>query len=199
MFPTRKRIRLDHDDEQNLIELSTRFDQFCYPTEESSRVTLDDLYERLNSHHLNYRSSIELKNDSIEQEIVSNEEKLYRSSQSIDESKTNLIERKTFYKSAKSHRRHQADYETMARVIQRYPTREILQKKLQQLQQEHEQQKSELNHLNQRLTIYQKQSKVVLYSLLELVGFIDVKLPINFEDEIGRMDNNSFLDMKDDK
>lgn len=199
MVPTRKRVRLDHDDDQHLLDLSSRFNEFCYPTDESSRVTLDDLHERLNDHHLNYRSSIQLNRDAIEQEILSNEEKLFRLNRSIEELKANLIERKRFYKTAKSQRRHQADYQTMTQVIQRYPTRELLQKKLQQLQQEYDQQKADLNHLTQRLTIYQKQSKVVLYSLLELVGFIDVKLPINFEDEIGRMDNNSFLDMKDDK
>ena len=87
----------------------------------------------------------------------------------------------------------------MYNVINRYSSRDVLQNKLAQLNAEYEQQKSELNHLNQRLMIYQKQSKVVLYSLLELVGFIDVKLPINFEDEIGRLDNNPLLESNGDR
>ena len=196
MVPVKKRMRVDHDEDLHLFDLSSQFHSFC---SSSSRVSLDDLIEQLNTHDLHYRSSIELNCQTIQQEILTNEEKLHRLNQSIEQLKQSLIERKRHWKYSKLQRRHQADYATMSNVIHRLPTRENLQKKYQQLNQEYEQQKSELNHLNQRLIIYQKQSKVVLYSLLELVGFIDVKLPINFEDEIGRLDNNSFLEMKDDK
>ncbi|CAF1263484.1 unnamed protein product, partial [Rotaria sp. Silwood1] len=135
----------------------------------------------------------------LNQEILLNEENLFQLNLSIKQLKENLNEKQKYLKLAKLKRRHQSDYITMFNVINRYSSRNILQKKLNQLNIEYEQQKSELIHLNQRLSIYQKQSKVVLYSLLELVGFIDVKLPINFEDEIGRLDNNPLLESNGDK
>ncbi|CAF1330887.1 unnamed protein product [Adineta steineri] len=205
MSTTRKKQKLDHDEDLYLFNLSERFHSFCYPQmddESSSSTTttsLDDLCQRLNEHDLQYRSSININLQHLNQEILSNEEKLSHLNDSIIEINKSLNERKKYLKLAKLKRRHQSDYFTMFNVINRYPSRDILQKKLDQLNIEYEQQKSELTHLNQRLMIYQKQSKVVLYSLLELVGFIDVKLPINFEDEIGRLDNNPLLESNGDK
>ncbi|CAF3821973.1 unnamed protein product [Adineta steineri] len=205
MSTTRKKQKLDHDEDLYLFNLSERFHSFCYPQmddESSSSTTttsLDDLCQRLNEHDLQYRSSININLQHLNQEILSNEEKLSHLNDSIIEINQSLNERKKYLKLAKLKRRHQSDYFTMFNVINRYPSRDILQKKLDQLNIEYEQQKSELTHLNQRLMIYQKQSKVVLYSLLELVGFIDVKLPINFEDEIGRLDNNPLLESNGDK
>ncbi|CAF1325029.1 unnamed protein product [Adineta steineri] len=207
MSTTRKKQKLDHDEDLYLFNLSERFHSFCYPQmddESSSSTTttttsLDDLCQRLNEHDLQYRSSININLQHLNQEILSNEENLSHSNDSIIEINQSLNERKKYLKLAKLKRRHQSDYFTMFNVINRYPSRDILQKKLDQLNIEYEQQKSELTHLNQRLMIYQKQSKVVLYSLLELVGFIDVKLPINFEDEIGRLDNNPLLESNGDK
>ncbi|CAF1502784.1 unnamed protein product [Adineta steineri] len=207
MSTTRKKQKLDHDEDLYLFNLSERFHSFCYPQmddESSSSTTttttsLDDLCQRLNEHDLQYRSSININLQHLNQEILSNEENLSRLNDSIIEINQSLNERKKYLKLAKLKRRHQSDYFTMFNVINRYPSRDILQKKLDQLNIEYEQQKSELTHLNQRLMIYQKQSKVVLYSLLELVGFIDVKLPINFEDEIGRLDNNPLLESNGDK
>jgi hypothetical protein len=192
MSTPRKKPKLEHDEDLYLFDLSERFHSFCYPQmdDESAPMSLDDLYQRLNEHDLQYRSSIKLNLQNLTQEILTNEEKLFQLNLSIKQIKESLNERKKYSKLAKLKRRHQSDYLTMCNVINRLPTRENLQKKLSQLNIEYEQQKSELIHLNQRLNIYQKQSKVVLYSLLELVGFIDVKLPINFEDEIGRLDNN---------
>jgi hypothetical protein len=201
MLPTSKKIRLDHDDDLFVFDLTERFHSFCQhlPDEESSRVSFDDLYQRLNTHDLHYRSSIQLNHDTIEQELGNNEDRLGQITDSIRQLKETLIERKAYHKLAKLKRRHQADYFTMLTAIDRLPTRDSLERKFQQLNQEYEQQKSELLHLNQRLAIYQKQSKVVLYSLLELIGFIDVKLPINFEDEIGRLDSNPLLEINGDK
>lgn len=204
MSTSRKKPRLDHDDDLFLFDLSERFHSFCNPQmdddDDSSRTSqLDDLCQRLNAHDLHYRSSIQLNAENIQQEILANEEKLSQLDASIEHLQNSLIERKNHFKLAKIKRRHQADYSTMSNVIDRLPTRDGLQKKYQQLNQEYEQQKAELLHLNQRLVIYQKQSKIVLYSLLELVGFIDVKLPINFEDEIGRLDNNPLLENNGDK
>lgn len=189
----RKKTKLESDEDLFLFDLSERFHSFCYPQtddESPSTTPLDDLYQRLNTHDLQYRSSINLNLHRLNQEILLNEDKLFQLNSAIEQAKITLDERKKYLKTAKSKRRHQSDYVTMYNVIHRYPSRDILEKKLQQLTNEYEQQKSELAHLNQRLIIYQKQSKVVLYSLLELVGFIDVKLPINFEDEIGRLDSN---------
>jgi len=201
MSTPRKKQKLEHDEDLFLFDLSERFHSFCYPQmdDETSSTSLDDLYQRLNKHDLQYRSSINLNLQSLNQEILSNEEKLFQLNNSIKQIKESLNERKKYTKLAKLERRHQLDYLTMFNVINRYSSREILQKKFNQLSIEYEQQKSELTHLNQRLAIYQKQSKVVLYSLLELVGFIDVKLPINFEDEIGRLDNNPLLESNGDK
>jgi len=201
MSTPRKKQKLEPDEDLFLFDLSERFHSFCYPQmdDESISTSLDDLYQRLNEHDLQYRSSINLNLQNLNQEILLNEEKLFQLNSSIKQTKDSLNERKKYLKKAKLKRRHQLDYLTMFNVINRFPSREILQKKLNQLNLEHEQQKSELAHLNQRLTIYQKQSKVVLYSLLELVGFIDVKLPINFEDEIGRLDNNPLLENNGDK
>jgi benzoyl-CoA reductase/2-hydroxyglutaryl-CoA dehydratase subunit BcrC/BadD/HgdB len=192
MSTPRKKLKLEHDEDLFLFDLSERFHSFCYPQmdDDSPSISLDDLYQRLNEHDLQYRSSINLNFQNLNQEIVTNEEKLFLLNSSIKQIKQSINERKKFLKLAKLKRRHQSDYLTMFNVINRYPSRDILQKKFNQLNLEYEQQKSELTHLNQRLISYQKQSKVVLYSLLELVGFIDVKLPINFEDEIGRLDNN---------
>ncbi|CAF2924357.1 unnamed protein product [Rotaria sp. Silwood2] len=201
MATPRKKQKLEHDEDLFLFDLSERFHSFCYPQndDESPAVSLDDLYQRLNEHDLEYRSSINLNLQNLNQEILLNEEKLFQLNLSIKQLKENLNERKQYLKLAKLKRRHQSDYITMFNVINRFSSREISQKKLNQLNFEYEQQKSELAHLNQRLSIYQKQSKVVLYSLLELVGFIDVKLPINFEDEIGRLDNNPLLENNGDK
>jgi len=201
MSTPRKKQKLEPDEDLFLFDLSERFHSFCYPQmdDESISTSLDDLYQRLNEHDLQYRSSINLNLQNLNQEILLNEEKLFQLNSSIKQTKDSLNERKKYLKKAKLKRRHQLDYLTMFNVINRFPSREILQKKLNQLNLEYEQQKSELTHLNQRLTIYQKQSKVVLYSLLELVGFIDVKLPINFEDEIGRLDNNPLLENNGDK
>ena len=192
----RKKIRLDQNDDLFLFDLSERFHSFCSPNAENktTNVTLDDLYQRLNQHELQYRSTIQLNHEQIQTEIHQNEEKLSQLTQKTEDLKLALAERKIHLKETKLRRRQQSDYLTTLNAIHRYPTRDQLGKEWQQLNQEIERQKSELNHLNQRLSIYQKQSKVVLYSLLELVGFIDVKLPINFEDEIGRLDNNSFQD-----
>ena len=196
MSSPRKKQKLESSEDLFLFDLSERFHSFCYPQtdDEIPNPSLDDLYQRLNEHDLQYRSSINLNLQNLNQEILLNEEKLFQLNSSIEQIKESLNERKNYLKTAKLKRRHQSDYVTMFNVINRYSTRENLQKKLQQLTLEYDQQKAELVHLNQRLTIYQKQSKVVLYSLLELVGFIDVKLPINFEDEIGRLDSNSLLD-----
>ena len=201
MSVVRKKLKVDHDEDLFVFDLSERFRSFCYPQmdEESSRTSIDDLCQRLNEHDLQYRSSIHLNMENLQQEIISNEEALFQLTQSIEQSKDNLNQRKKHFKSAKVKRRQQSDYWTMLNVIDRYPSRALLERKLQQSTQECEQQKAELIHLNQRLAIYQKQSKVVLYSLLELVGFIDVKLPINFEDEIGRLDSNPLLDTNGDK
>jgi hypothetical protein len=201
MSTPRKKLKLEHDEDLFLFDLSERFHSFCYPQmdDDSPSISLDDLYQRLNEHDLQYRSSINLNFQNLNQEIVTNEEKLFLLNSSIKQIKQSINERKKFLKLAKLKRRHQSDYLTMFNVINRYPSRDILQKKFNQLNLEYEQQKSELTHLNQRLIIYQKQSKVVLYSLLELVGFIDVKLPINFEDEIGRLDNNPLLENNGDK
>jgi hypothetical protein len=201
MSTPRKKQKLEPDEDLFLFDLSERFHSFCYPQmdDESISISLDDLYQRLNEHDLQYRSSINLNLQNLNQEILFNEEKLFQLNSSIEQTKQSLNERKKYLKIAKLKRRHQSDYITMFNVINRFSSREILQKKLNQLNIEYEQQKSELIHLNQRLTIYQKQSKVVLYSLLELVGFIDVKLPINFEDEIGRLDNNPLLETNGDK
>lgn len=201
MSTMQKKRKFESDEDMVLYDLSERFHSFCYPQidDESQIVSIDDLYQRLNEHDLQHRSSISLNLQNLNQEILLNEEKLSELNTSIEQTKDNLNQRKKYLKQAKSKRRHQSDYLTMFNVINRYQTREILQKKYQQLNLEYEQQKSELTHLNQRLTIYQKQSKVVLYSLLELVGFIDVKLPINFEDEIGRLDSNPLLDNNGDK
>ena len=201
MSTSRKRFKSDHDEDLFLFNLSERFHSFCYPQmdDETSSTSLNDLCQRLNEHDLQYRSSINLNLQNLNQEILSNEEKLFHLNQSINETKESLNQRKQYLKQAKLKRRHQSDYLTMYNVINRYPSRDVLQIKLAQLNAEYEQQKSELNHLNQRLVIYQKQSKVVLYSLLELVGFIDVKLPINFEDEIGRLDNNPLLESNGDR
>lgn len=201
MSTMQKKRKFESDEDMFLYDLSERFHSFCYPQmdDESQIVSIDDLYQRLNEHDLQHRSSISLNLQNLNQEILLNEEKLSELNTSIEQTKDNLNQRKKYLKQAKSKRRHQSDYLTMFNVINRYQTREILQKKYQQLNLEYEQQKSELTHLNQRLMIYQKQSKVVLYSLLELVGFIDVKLPINFEDEIGRLDSNPLLDNNGDK
>jgi hypothetical protein len=201
MSTPRKKQKLETDEDLFLFDLSERFHSFCYPQtdDESISTSLDDLYQRLNEHDLQYRSSINLNLQNLNQEILLNEEKLFQLNSAIQQTKESLNERKKYLKIAKLKRRHQSDYLTMFNVINRYPSREILEKKLNQLNIECEQQKSELTHLNQRLTIYQKQSKVVLYSLLELVGFIDVKLSINFEDEIGRLDSNPLLDNNGDK
>jgi hypothetical protein len=201
MATPRKKPKLEHDEDLFLFDLSERFHSFCYPQmdDESPSISLDDLYQRLNEHDLQYRSSININLQNLNQQIVANEEKLFELNSSIKQVKQSINERKTFLKLAKLKRRHQSDYITMFNVINRYPSRDILQKKFNQLNIEYEQQKSELAHLNQRLIIYQKQSKVVLYSLLELVGFIDVKLPINFEDEIGRLDSNPLLENNGDK
>ena len=202
MSTPRKRQKLEHDEDLFLFDLSERFHSFCYPQTDdkfSSSTSIDDLYQRLNEHDLEYRSSIQLNLQNLNQEIIFNEKKLSELNLSIDQIKENLNERKEYLKLAKLKRRHQSDYLTMYNVIHRLPSRESLQKKLNQLSMEYQQQKNELTHLNQRLAIYQKQSKVVLYSLLELVGFIDVKLPINFEDEIGRLDNNPLLENDGDK
>jgi benzoyl-CoA reductase/2-hydroxyglutaryl-CoA dehydratase subunit BcrC/BadD/HgdB len=201
MSTPRKKQKLEPDEDLFLYDLSERFHSFCYPQmdDEIISISLDDLYQRLNEHDLQYRSSINLNLQNLNQEILLNEEKLAQLNSSINQTKENLNERKKYLKIAKLKRRHQLDYLTMFNVINRYPSRENLKKKLNQLNNESEQQKSELTHLNQRLTIYQKQSKVVLYSLLELVGFIDVKLPINFEDEIGRLDNNPLLENNGEK
>jgi hypothetical protein len=202
MSTPRKKQKLETDEDLFLFDLSERFHSFCYPQtddESISSTSLDELYQRLNEHNLQYRSSINLNLQNLNQEIHLNEEKLFQLNTAIQQTKQSLNERKKYLKIAKLKRRHQSDYLTMFNVINRYSSREILEKKLQQLNLEYEQQKSELTHLNQRLTIYQKQSKVVLYSLLELVGFIDVKLSINFEDEIGRLDSNPLLDNNGDK
>jgi benzoyl-CoA reductase/2-hydroxyglutaryl-CoA dehydratase subunit BcrC/BadD/HgdB len=201
MSTPRKKQKLEADEDLFLYDFSERFHSFCYPQmdDESISISIDDLYQRLNEHDLQYRSSINLNLQNLNQEILLNEEKLSQLNSSIKQTKNNLNERKKYLKIAKLKRRHQSDYLTMFNVINRFSSREILEKKLNQLNIEYEQQKSELTHLNQRLTIYQKQSKVVLYSLLELVGFIDVKLPINFEDEIGRLDNNPLLENNGDK
>ena len=202
MSTSRKKARLDHDDDLFLFDLSERFHSFCNPQmdDDSSRTSLlDDLCQRLNEHDLQYRSSIQLNAENIQQEILANEEKLFQLNASIEQLQNSLVERKNYFKVAKINRRHQADYSTMLNVIDRLPTRDSLQTRYQQLNQEYEQQKAELLHLNQRLVIYQKQSKIVLYSLLELVGFIDVKLPINFEGEIGRLDNNPLLENNGEK
>ncbi|CAF1381616.1 unnamed protein product [Rotaria magnacalcarata] len=201
MATPRKKPKLENDEDLFLFDLSERFHSFCYPQadDESPRVSLDDLYQRLNEHDLEYRSTIGLNRHNLNQEILLNEEKLFQSKSSIEQSKESLNERKQYLKIAKLKRRHQADYLTMFNVINRLPSRDISRRKFNLLNLEYEQQKSELTHLNQRLSIYQKQSKVVLYSLLELVGFIDVKLPINFEDEIGRLDNNPLLESNGDK
>jgi hypothetical protein len=203
MSTPRKKQKLESDEDLFLFDLSERFHSFCYPQTDdestSPSTSLDDLYQRLNEHNLQYRSSINLNLQNLNQEILLNEEKLFQLNSAIEQAKQSLDERKKYLKIAKLKRRHQSDYLTMFNVINRYPSREVLEKKLQQLNLEYEQQKSELTHLNQRLTIYQKQSKVVLYSLLELVGFIDVKLSINFEDEIGRLDSNPLLDNNGDK
>ncbi|CAF3339221.1 unnamed protein product [Rotaria socialis] len=201
MATPRKKPKLENDEDLFLFDLSERFHSFCYPQTDdgSPQVSLDDLYQRLNEHDLEYRSTIGLNRHNLNQEILVNEENLFQSKSSIEQSKESLNERKQYLKLAKLKRRHQSDYLTMFNVINRLPSRDISQRKLNQLNLEYEQQKSELAHLNQRLSIYQKQSKVVLYSLLELVGFIDVKLPINFEDEIGRLDNNPLLESNGDK
>jgi len=201
MSTPRKKAKLEADEDLFLYDLSERFHSFCYPQidDESISTSIDDLYQRLNEYDLRYRSLINLNLQNLNQEILLNEEKLSELNLAIKQTKENLNERKKYLKIAKLKRRHQSDYITMFNVINRFSSREILQKKLNQLNIEYEQQKSELIHLNQRLTIYQKQSKVVLYSLLELVGFIDVKLPINFEDEIGRLDNNPLLETNGDK
>lgn len=201
MSTPRKKSKVDTDEDLFLFDLSERFHSFCYPQtdDESHSTTIDDLYQRLNTHDLQYRSSININLHHLNQDILLNEEKLFQLNTTIEQTKGMLDERKKYLKIAKSKRRHQSDYFTMYNVINRYPTRDNLERKLQQLNIEYEQQKSELAHLNQRLTIYQKQSKVVLYSLLELVGFIDVKLPINFEDEIGRLDSNPLLESNGDK
>jgi len=201
MSTPRKKQKFETDEDLFLYDFSERFHSFCYPQmdDESISTSIDDLYQRLNEHDLQYRSSINLNLQNLNQEILLNEEKLFQLNSSIKQTKENLNQRKKYLKIAKLKRRHQLDYITMFNVINRFPSREILEKKLNQLNIEYEQQKSELTHLNQRLTIYQKQSKVVLYSLLELVGFIDVKLPINFEDEIGRLDNNPLLENNGDK
>ncbi|CAF1076770.1 unnamed protein product [Rotaria sordida] len=203
MSTPRKKQKLEHDEDLFLFDLSERFHSFCYPQVDdeslSSSISLDDLYQRLNKHDLEYRSSISLNLQNLNQEILLNEEKLFQLNLSIKQLKENLNERQKYLKLAKLKRRHESDYITMFNVINRFSSREISKKKLNQLNLEYEQQKSELAHLNQRLSIYQKQSKVVLYSLLELVGFIDVKLPINFEDEIGRLDSNPLLESNGDK
>ncbi|CAF3705166.1 unnamed protein product [Rotaria sp. Silwood1] len=201
MATPHKKQKLEHNDDLFLFDLSERFHSYCYPQidDELPSISLDDLYQRLNKHDLEYRSSINLNLQNLNQEILLNEENLFQLNLSIKQLKENLNEKKKYLKLAKLKRRHQSDYITMFNVINRYLSRNILQKKLNQLNIEYEQQKSELIHLNQRLSIYQKQSKVVLYSLLELVGFIDVKLPINFEDEIGRLDNNPLLESNGDK
>jgi hypothetical protein len=201
MSTPRKKQKFETDEDLFLYDFSERFHSFCYPQmdDESISTSIDDLYQRLNEHDLQYRSSINLNLQNLNQEILLNEEKLFQLNSSIKQTKENLNERKKYLKIAKLKRRHQLDYITIFNVINRFPSREILEKKLNQLNIEYEQQKSELTHLNQRLIIYQKQSKVVLYSLLELVGFIDVKLPINFEDEIGRLDNNPLLENNGDK
>lgn len=201
MSTPRKRSRPDSDEDLYLFDLSERFHSFCYPQtdDESTNTTLDDLCQRLNEHDLHYRSTIHLNLQTLSQEINVNEEKLFQLKSSIEQIQDALKQREKYLKLAKIKRRQQSDYVTMYSKINQYQTRENLEKKLQQLRQEYEQQKSELNHLNQRLIIYQKQSKVVLYSLLELVGFIDVKLPINFEDEIGRLDSNPLLEINGDK
>ena len=204
MSTPRKKQKLESDEDLFLFDLSERFHSFCYPqTDDESTTTsatsLDDLYQRLNEHNLQYRASININLQNLNQEILLNEDKLSQLDLAIEQAKQSLDERKKYLKIAKLKRRHHSDYLTMFNVINRHPSREILEKRLQQLNVEYEQQKSELAHLNQRLTIYQKQSKVVLYSLLELVGFIDVKLSINFEDEIGRLDSNPLLDNNGDK
>ncbi|CAF3754017.1 unnamed protein product [Rotaria sp. Silwood1] len=201
MATPHKKQKLEHNDDLFLFDLSERFHSYCYPQidDELPSISLDDLYQRLNKHDLEYRSSINLNLQNLNQEILLNEENLFQLNLSIKQLKENLNEKQKYLKLAKLKRRHQSDYITMFNVINRYSSRNILQKKLNQLNIEYEQQKSELIHLNQRLSIYQKQSKVVLYSLLELVGFIDVKLPINFEDEIGRLDNNPLLESNGDK
>lgn len=201
MSTPRKKCKLETDEDLFLFDLSERFHSFCYPQtdDESNSTSLDDLYQRLNTHDLQYRSSIGINLHHLNQEILLNEEKLFQLNSTIEQTKATLEERKKYLKMAKSKRRHQSDYFTMYNVINRYPSRDNLERKLHQLNNEYEQQKSELAHLNQRLTIYQKQSKVVVYSLLELVGFIDVKLPINFEDEIGRLDSNPLLESNGDK
>lgn len=192
MSAQRKKQKLEPDEDLFLFDLSERFHSFCYPQadDETPSVSVDDLFQRLNEHDLEYRSSVGLNLQTLNQEIITNEEKLFQLNLFINQLKKNLNERKNYLKLAKLKRRHQSDYLTMHNVINRLPSRDVSQKKLSQLNMEYEQIKSELTYLNQRLAIYQKQSKVVLYSLLELVGFIDVKLPINFEDEIGRLDNN---------
>lgn len=201
MATQKKRPKLEPDEDLFLSDLSERFHSFCYPQadDETPSVSLDDLYKRLDDYNLDYRSSISLNIQNLNQEILLNEEKLFQLYSSIQELKKSMNDQKQYLKLAKLKRRHQSDYLTMYNVINRLPSRDALQKKLNQLTVEYEQQKSELAHLNQRLAIYQKQSKVVLYSLLELVGFIDVKLPINFEDEIGRLDNNPLLESNGDK
>lgn len=203
MSTPRKRARPDSDDELYLYDLSERFHSFCYPQtdndDDSSNTTIDDLCQRLNEHDLQYRSQIHLNLQNLAQEINVNEKKLAELQFSIEQIQETLKQREKYLKLAKVKRRQQSDYVTMYNKINHYQTRENLERKLQQLTQEYDQQKAELNHLNQRLIIYQKQSKVVLYSLLELVGFIDVKLPINFEDEIGRLDSNPLLEINGDK
>lgn len=198
-----KRIRLEQDDDLFLLDLSQRFASFCdQNTDEQSipvPVTSDELFQRLNEHDLRYRSSIQLNFDQIQAELQQNEEKTDEMKKNNENLKSMLVERKNYLKQAKLKRRHESDYTTTINVINRLPSRDQLEKQRQLMLQELEKQKSELNHLNQRLLIYQKQSKVVLYSLLELVGFIDVKLPINFEDEIGRLDSNPLLDQNVDK
>ena len=134
-----------------LFDLSERFHSFCYPQtdDESPSVTLDDLYQRLNEHDLQYRASINLNLHNLNQQIVANEEKLFNLNSSIQHIKESIEERKKFLKLAKLKRRRQLDYLTMFNVINRYPSRDILQKKFNQLNIEYEQQYIDMVYLFQ--------------------------------------------------
>ncbi|CAF1544779.1 unnamed protein product, partial [Rotaria sp. Silwood1] len=76
MATPHKKQKLEHNDDLFLFDLSERFHSYCYPQidDELPSISLDDLYQRLNKHDLEYRSSINLNLQNLNQEILLNEE-----------------------------------------------------------------------------------------------------------------------------
>ncbi|CAF1030274.1 unnamed protein product [Didymodactylos carnosus] len=186
---------LERDNDLFLLHLNDQFDQFCNGSSVDQNSSFENLIRNLHEYELDYRTN-SLYYSTLKQECDNNDQKITSNINDIQSLRTTINERKQYLNEVKLRRRHQYDYDIMANIILRLPSRSLSENKLRTLNSDIEHLKSELTALNNQLLTYQKQSKVVLYSLLELVGFIDVKLPINFEEEIGRLDNHN-IEMQD--